>query len=84
MSQGQIQTKPIEDIQASRCPTCGSSERSEYSNRREHVHSGEYDGKPFNRVVWRNCHCLNCGQHRVDRTYEFISDKKFAGRRNQK
>ena len=26
---------------------------------------------PFNRILWRRCNCLDCGQVRVDRTFEW-------------
>jgi hypothetical protein len=56
--------------QPSRCPRCGSSKRSEYYNRREVAFSGVFQEQPYNRVVYRRCKCTDCGQHRIDRTYE--------------
>ena len=54
-----------------RCPTCGSTERSDYINRREHECAGVTpDGKPYTHTVWRDTTCLKCGQRRCDITRE--------------
>lgn len=54
----------------SRCPKCGSTERTAYTKTTEIDVIGEEAGLPFNTVVWRTCKCLACGQWRRDRTTE--------------
>ena len=57
---------PYVEAGVTRC-RCGSTERSEYTNRREHAHAGiATDGKPYTHTVWRDTKCLNCGQRRCD------------------
>ena len=63
--------KPVVEIQASRCPSCESTERTPYADRRELSYSGTApDGQHYDRVVWRSCRCARCGQARVDKTFE--------------
>lgn len=63
---------PTVAVPASRCPHCGSTNRGEYTNRREFDHEGTTpEGAPYNRVVWRRTSCQDCGQSRDDRTFEF-------------
>lgn len=54
------------------CLRCDSTERSPYYDRQELDYAGEHDGRPFNRIVWRACSCLQCGQHRRDKSYELV------------
>lgn len=56
----------------SRCAKCGSTHRGKYTQKREIAQGGlsPVDGKPFNVIVLRWTNCRECGQHRVDRTYE--------------
>ncbi len=58
------------DVEASRCPSCGSTERGEYRGRTVQEYEGIYNGQPYTAIVRRRCVCLNCGQWRVDRTFE--------------
>jgi RNA polymerase subunit RPABC4/transcription elongation factor Spt4 len=64
-------TKPVVETRLSRCPVCGSTARTDYVNRREQAFNGPApDGRPCDVVVWRNTTCRNCGQLRVDKSYE--------------
>jgi len=58
------QERPIAVFRPPRCPTCSST-------RREAFRDGpvmddripvEIDGQPYNRELWRNTRCLDCGQ----------------------
>ena len=62
------------DSDVTRCAKCQSTERSPYSQRRatDFHNTHLQDGKPYNRIVYRSCHCLQCGQHRRDRTFELV------------
>lgn len=63
---------PTIDVVKSVCPTCGSSKRSPYFNKREKCFIGvDRDGNVFEKVTWRRTKCLDCGQHRDDRTYTY-------------
>jgi predicted RNA-binding Zn-ribbon protein involved in translation (DUF1610 family) len=62
---------PVVTVEKSHCPKCGSAERSEYCNRREHEYTGlRPDGTIYHLVVWRRTRCTACGQVRDDKTYE--------------
>jgi hypothetical protein len=66
--------KPVVDGALTRCPTCGSTDRTGYANRRELRHEGTTpDGRPYNLVVWRDTRCAACLQLRCDRHYEQTS-----------
>lgn len=63
--------KPTVDGELTRCPRCGSTDRTSYTNRRELQHAGTTPaGRPFNLVVWRDTTCAECMQLRCDRHYE--------------
>jgi hypothetical protein len=64
--------KPTADAPASRCPQCGSTNRTPYTHTTRHECNGEHEGKPFNRVTWRSTSCRDCGQHRRDKTRELV------------
>lgn len=57
----------------SRCPNpnCLSTDRSAYQKTERHEVKGMENGMPYNAVVWKICRCLQCGQWRKDRAYEF-------------
>lgn len=58
------------DVVESRCPKCGSSDRTKYINVIKRDISGiGTDGEEYNRVVWRTTYCKKCGQRRVDRSF---------------
>lgn len=58
------------EVQVVACRRCGSTERSPYFGIRRFPYCGEKDGRPYNRIVWRSCRCLQCGQHRREKTFE--------------
>lgn len=58
-------------VQPSVCPACGSSDREPYNRPLTVVEcAGEYNGRPYTRVVFRVTRCRACGQHRYDKSYE--------------
>lgn len=67
--------KPESVAGLTRCRACNSTERERYTNPRSVASCGiDPDGKPYNRITWRNTRCKNCGQVRVDKFYEQISE----------
>ena len=61
----------VVDAEPRACPKCGSARRSGYAHVRGFDYPGVLpSGRKYNRVVWRNCRCLDCGQVRVDRSHE--------------
>lgn len=58
------------DAHPTRCPKCGSTERSDYFGTVERSISGIRDGQPHTHIIWRRTQCLSCGQLRQDRSYE--------------
>lgn len=63
----------IQQVEASRCSRCGSTEREEYSNTRAlRVGGVTSQGEAYTHIVFRNTKCRNpeCRQARVDRTFE--------------
>lgn len=70
---GSRTAKPTADAPASRCPKCGSTDRTPYSHtRRVDCNCTDDAGRPYNQVVFRNTTCAACGQARVDRTRELV------------
>ena len=68
---GSPNVQAVVDVELSRCPTCGSTRRSEYLDRQVQQHSGvRSDGTHYNRIVRRRTRCLDCAQMRIDRTLE--------------
>jgi nitrate reductase cytochrome c-type subunit len=69
---GSANTEAVVDVETSRCPNCQSTRRSEYLGARNvQEFEGLAEGRPYNRIVRRRCQCLDCGQTRIDRTFEF-------------
>ncbi len=63
--------KPVIESRLSRCPICGSSERTPYVAKREMPYKGTSpDGRLCNVVIWRHTTCVQCGQARIDKTFE--------------
>jgi hypothetical protein len=60
-------------VEPSRCKKCGSTRRADYHHTHTVDGGGEFHGQPFSRVVFRRTACLDCGQARVDRTYELVA-----------
>ncbi|MFV0446679.1 MAG: hypothetical protein ACK5Q5_24165 [Planctomycetaceae bacterium] len=66
---------PVSLAPKSRCKKCNSTDRTEYTNRREHPFEGiDPDGQPYNRIVFRRTSCAGCGQHRDDKTFELVTE----------
>lgn len=62
-----------------RCPTCGSTDREPYKGTPDVHEVGGTDvatGKPFNRIVFRNTKCANCGQALRVREYQYLPPEK--------
>ncbi len=65
----------VQTVEPSRCPSCNSTERGHYFGRTVQEHKGIDDGKPYDRIVRRRTKCAQCGQIRIDRTYESSEDE---------
>ena len=62
--------RPTVNETASRCPRCGSTDRTAYTQTRVVDGGGTApDGKPFNQVRLGWTSCKACGQARIDRSY---------------
>jgi hypothetical protein len=63
---------PVVEVQPpSRCPKCGSADRSDYWGRQVQECAGVLaDGRAYRRIVRRRCRCAVCGQVRIDKTCE--------------
>jgi len=55
------------------CPVCNSTRRQPYKDGivAEYYMTGEIDGRPYNRVIWRRTRCLDCDQNLTVREYLF-------------
>lgn len=72
-----MKSLPVAASVKSRCPKCDSTDREAYHNVKELPSRGKTaDGRNYNLVVWRRTKCKNCGQMRIDRTFELQSAKK--------
>jgi len=60
----------VTTAEAVRCPACGSTQRSKYHGTVERMIAGTQAGRPHTHIIWRRCACLDCGRHRVEKTYE--------------
>lgn len=65
------QNKETVQVVLSRCPHCGSTERTKYQNPRIQEYPGiDPQGRSYKRTVWRHTKCVQCGQARIDKAYE--------------
>lgn len=65
--------RDLVDTVATRCRVCNSTERTDYHQVTRIEGSGQApDGKPYSAVSLRPTQCLNCGQYRTDREYEYV------------
>jgi hypothetical protein len=54
-----------------KCTKCGSAKRGPYYARHVQVYGGVLpDGRKYGRIVRQRCRCIQCGQVRIDRSYE--------------
>lgn len=53
-------------LQPSRCPDCGSTARTKYTQRRELPGGFDATGEAYAAAIVRRCRCLVCGQFRDD------------------
>jgi len=67
-SKNQTVTSTVETA-ATRCKQCGSSERTPYRSTYTKALSGEFEGEPFNQIIYRHTTCVACHQNRIDKTY---------------
>lgn len=69
---GSPNVNAIADAQPSQCPACGSSERGPFvGNPVVQEFAGLTDrGNPYTHIIRRRCECANCGQIRIDRSFE--------------
>lgn len=61
---------PVVVVNLSKCPKCGSIKRTSYNHTRAMDYGQIVDGRDYSKVIWRNCKCLDCGQTRIDKTFE--------------
>ena len=61
---------PQVETEATRCPKCGSTQRDGYFGTTTVEFEGEFNGRAYKRIVSRRTACVDCGQHRIDRTYQ--------------
>lgn len=62
---------PVVMVTVSRCPKCGSTERTAYHGISETPISGTDDvGNPITHIVRKRTQCIRCGQARIDRVFE--------------
>lgn len=56
----------------SRCPKCGSTNRGPYTQKQVQEWGGVHPitGQPVTHIIRRWTSCTDCGQHRIDRSYE--------------
>ena len=54
------QQHPVVEIEKTKCPKCGSTDRDPYLHTTKRELCGQL-------VIWRKCRCSNCGQIRVDK-----------------
>jgi len=57
-------------VEPSRCRRCGSTRRSEYYGKAEQAFHGVHNGRLFAHIARRRTKRVDCGQLRIDRTYE--------------
>lgn len=58
-------------VEPSRCPKCGSTNRSAYLSKHEQTFAGlDASGQPYTHIIRQRTSCDDCGQHRIDRTLE--------------
>jgi hypothetical protein len=72
------QRPTLVDVATSRCPKCGSTERTDYSDTLTTVVDAPGDHPRFglyNKVVLRRTKCKACDQARIDRSYELTANK---------
>lgn len=55
---------------ASRCPRCGSSDRTDYHGTEVIEKCGQFAGEPYDRIVRRRTECRGCGCPRIDIFHE--------------
>ena len=55
----------------SRCNRCQSSSRSDYSDTQTTRCVTTVAGQPVTRIIRRRCQCLDCGQQRIDKSFEY-------------
>ncbi|NLG44828.1 MAG: hypothetical protein GX547_16420 [Phycisphaerae bacterium] len=69
--------RPTVAVALSRCTACGSTRRTPYTQTRRTPYAGRTpDGQPYTAVVRRWTRCEDCGQARVDLSYEHTPEEK--------
>lgn len=73
---------PVADVELSRCPKCGSTNRAAYTSKNVQAFASlDSHGQPYTHIIRQRTSCTDCGQHRIDRTLENRPEptKKRAG-----
>jgi predicted Zn-ribbon and HTH transcriptional regulator len=72
--------RDLVDVPPSRCARCESTKRTPYYELKRIEGQGHApDGRPYTAVILRPTRCLDCGQHRYDRSWEFSADETVCG-----
>jgi hypothetical protein len=72
--------RPLTTFRPAQCPTCQSSRRAPFRDGpvAEESIAVEIEGQVYNREVWRNTECLDCGQQYRVIEYRYEPAKKLA------
>lgn len=72
---GAANVETIVDVETSRCPRCGSTEREPYSGTTAQAYAGTFGGRPYTHILRRRTRCCACGAARIDRAFENRPEK---------
>jgi hypothetical protein len=67
-------------VEPSRCPNCGSSQRTKYENPERIDFPGS--GLDCVAIVYRTCRCMHCGQARRDQEKVYAPNGMTPGKSN--
>lgn len=65
---------PVEVATVTCCRNCGATNRTPYHNTVTHAIAGIHDGREYDTILYRRTSCGDCGQARVDKSYELRRD----------
>lgn len=65
------QEHTVVDVLPAACFRCGSTKRTPYTSTETIDTHGERNGQHYNLVTLRRTSCQDCGQHRIERSFEY-------------
>jgi hypothetical protein len=68
---GSKNVQHVVDVQPGQCPACGSTRKEYTGSKNEQEFEGQVNGQAYNLIIRRRCVCSDCGQTRIERTFEF-------------